>query len=360
VNVETRDVQRVVESVGTMFPYDESVISAEIDGRVDGIKVDLGDQVTEGQELVHISDEEYRYMVAQQEAQFRQALERLGLKNENDKIVDVRQAPGPRQAQADLFDAEQRYKRIKNLVDQGIMAPADIDQAESRFKAMQAAYDTSINIARNLIQTVEQFRAQVDLQRKKLRDASVRAPFNGYVKERTVNPGQYVRVNTPLLTLVKIDPIRLRLEVPERMAPWVKVGQVAEISVEAFEGRKFTGKIWRISPTVEQTKRTFIVEALIDNPNGLLKPGSYARARIPTDKVERIHLVPTRAVSYVYGANKTYVVESDTVQAREVKLGDRFGENVEIVEGVQSGERVATTQLSKLDTGSKVRVVNGP
>jgi multidrug efflux pump subunit AcrA (membrane-fusion protein) len=97
VNVETRDVQRVVESVGTMFPYDESVISAEIDGRVDGIKVDLGDQVTEGQELVHISDEEYRYMVAQQEAQFRQALERLGLKNENDKIVDVRQAPGPRQ-----------------------------------------------------------------------------------------------------------------------------------------------------------------------------------------------------------------------------------------------------------------------
>jgi RND family efflux transporter MFP subunit len=360
VNVETRDVQRVVESVGTMFPYDESVISAEIDGRVDGIKVDLGDQVTEGQELVHISDEEYRYMVAQQEAQFRQALERLGLKNENDKIVDVRQAPGPRQAQADLFDAEQRYKRIKNLVDQGIMAPADIDQAESRFKAMQAAYDTSINVARNLIQTVEQFRAQVDLQRKKLRDASVRAPFNGYVKERTVNPGQYVRVNTPLLTLVKIDPIRLRLEVPERMAPWVKVGQVAEVSVEAFEGRKFTGKIWRISPTVEQTKRTFIVEALIDNPNGLLKPGSYARARIPTDKVERIHLVPTRAVSYVYGANKTYVVASETVQAREVKLGDRFGENVEIVEGVQSGEQVATTQLSKLDTGSKVRVVNGP
>ncbi len=360
VNVETRDVQRVVESVGTMFPYDESVISAEIDGRVDGIKVDLGDQVTAGQELVHISDEEYRYLLQQQEAQFRQALERLGLKDENDRIADVRQAPGPRQAQADLFDAEQRYKRIKNLVDQGIMSQADMDQAEARFKAMQAAYDTAINVARNLIQTVEQFRAQVDLQRKKLRDTAVRAPFNGYVKERTVNPGQYVRVNTPLLTLVKIDPIRLRLEVPERMAPWVKVGQIAEVLVEAYEGRKFSGKIWRMSPTVDQTKRTFIVEVLVDNPNSLLKPGSYARARIPTDKVERIHLVPTRAVSYVYGANKTYVVSSDTIQAREVKLGDRFGENVEIVEGVQAGERVATTQLAKLDTGSKVRVVSGP
>jgi membrane fusion protein (multidrug efflux system) len=110
---------------------------------------------------------------------------------------------------------------------------------------------------------------------------------------------------------------------------------------------------------VDQTKRTFVVEALVDNPNALLKPGSYARARIPTDKMERIHLVPTRAVSYVYGANKTYVVASDTVQAREVKLGDRFGDNVEIVEGVAAGEQVATTQLSRLDTGSKVRIVSG-
>src|SRR5262249_16303919 len=147
-------------------------------------------------------------------------------------------------------------------------------QADARYKAMQAAYETSINVARNLVQTVEQFRAQVDLQRKKLRDTSVRAPFNGYVKERLVNPAQYVRVNTPLITLVKIDPIRLRLEVPERMAPWVKTGQVADISVEAFENRKFNGKIWRISPTVDQTKRTFIVEVLVENPNGLLKPGS--------------------------------------------------------------------------------------
>jgi RND family efflux transporter MFP subunit len=357
-----RDVQRVVESVGTMFPYDESVISAEIDGKVDQIKVDLGDQVTEGQVMVHIADEEYRYLLANQEAQLRQSMERLGLKDENDRITDVRQAPGPRQAQADLFDAEQRYKRVKNLFDQGIMAQADLDQAEARFKAMQAAYETSINVARNLVQTVEQFRAQVDLQRKKLRDTNVRAPFNGYVKERTVNPGQYVRVgvNTPLITLVKIDPIRLRLEVPERMAPWVKVGQVADISVEAFEGRKFNGKIWRISPSVDQTKRTFIVEVLVDNPNGLLKPGSYARARIPTDKVERIRLVPARAVSYVYGANKTFIISNDTVQAREVKLGDRFGESVEIVEGVEPGDHVATTQLTKLDTGSRVRVVSGP
>jgi RND family efflux transporter MFP subunit len=359
VSVETRKVQRTVDSVGTLFPYDESTISAEIDGRVDDIKVDLGDKVTSGQPMVHIADEEYRYLLAQQEAQLRQAMERLGLKNENDKIEDVRAAPGPRQAKADLFDAEQRYKRLKQLVDQGVMSAADLDQAQAKFAAMEAAYDTSINVARNLIQTVEQYKAQLDLQRKKLRDASVRAPFTGYVKERLVTPGQYVRVNTPLVTLVKIDPIRLRLEVPERMAPWIKEGQVADVLVEAFEGRKFSGKIWRISPTVDQTKRTFVVEALIDNPNALLKAGSYARSRVPTEKMDTIKLVPTRAVSYVYGANKVYVVANDVIQAREVKLGDRFGDKVEIVEGVESGDQVATSQLQRLDSGTRVHAVSG-
>jgi membrane fusion protein (multidrug efflux system) len=180
------------------------------------------------------------------------------------------------------------------------------------------------------------------------------------VKERTVTPGQYVRVNTPLITLVKIDPIRLRLEVPERMAPWVKEGQIAECEVEAFEGRRFNGKIWRISPTVDQAKRTFVVEALIENPNGLLKPGSYARARIPTNKVETIKLVPNTAVNYVFGSNKAYVIANGTVQTREVKLGDRFGENIEIAEGVELSEQVAVTQLNRLDTGTRVRIVAKP
>ena len=161
----------------------------------------------------------------------RQALERLGLKNENDKLDDVKEAPGPRQAQADLLDAEQRFSRVKSLVAQGITAQAELDQAQSRYSAMQAAYENALYTARNLVQAVEQFKAQVALQRKKLRDTSVLAPFNGYVKERVVNPGQYVRVNTPLVTLVQLDPIRLRLEVPERMAPWVKVGQVADCQV---------------------------------------------------------------------------------------------------------------------------------
>jgi len=288
------------------------------------------------------------------------ALERVGLQNENDRIKDIRDASEVRRAQADLFDAEQHYKRVQSLVNQGISSRAELDQAQSRFKAQQAAYDATINQARNLLQDIERNKASLELQRKKLRDTTVYAPFAAAIKERQVTAGQYVQAKTPLFTLVKTDPIRLRLEVPERMAPWIKTGQIAEISVEAFGDRKFRGKVWRISPTVDQSKRTFVVEALIDNPNGELKPGSYAKASLPTDKNETVKLIPSRAIAYVFGSNKTYVVTSgSTIEAREVKVGDRFDQDVEILEGVENGETVAVSQLSRLDTGSKVTVAKG-
>ncbi|MBI4910373.1 MAG: efflux RND transporter periplasmic adaptor subunit [Acidobacteria bacterium] len=354
--VRARHIQRIVESVGTLYPYDEVLVSAEIEGKVDQVNVDLGDSVTQGQVLVHVSDEEQRYVLAQNEAQLRMSLERLGLKDEKDRVADVKQTPDVRRSAADLLEARQRFARTRQLVEQGIGARSDLDQVSARFQAAQAAYDTTVNQTRNLIQEVERSKAQVDLQRKKLRDTSVRAPFAAHVKERQVAVGLYVRPNAPLMTLVKIDPIRLRLEVPERMAPWIRNGQMMQVGLEAFLDRKFTGKVWRIAPTVDQTKRTFVVEALISNPKGELKPGSYARATLPTDKSERIMVVPARALNYVLGSNKAYVVHGGIVEAREVKLGDRFETEVEIIEGLKEGEDVATTSLARLDTGVKVTV----
>lgn len=355
--VTTRQVQRVVESVGTLFPYEEVIVSAEIEGRVGQVNADLGDRVQANQPLVVISDEEQRYLLAQTEAQLRQAMERLGLKNEDDRVRDVRETSEVRRAQADLGDAEQRYKRMKSLVDQGIGSASDLDQAQARFKAMEATYDQSMNQIRNLIQDVERNKASLALQRKKLRDTRVLAPFAGAVKEKSVTVGQYVSPNAPLFTLVKLDPIRLRIEVPERMAPWIRTGQSVDVTMEAFGDRPFTGKIWRISPTVDQSKRTFIVEALIPNGQGELKPGSYAKARVPTSRTEQVVLAPARALNYVFGSNKAYVVRGEQIEARDVKLGDRFQGMVEVLDGVSSGEQLATSQLARLDSGVKVRVM---
>ncbi|MBC8165665.1 MAG: efflux RND transporter periplasmic adaptor subunit [Bryobacteraceae bacterium] len=355
VAVSTRDIRRVVQSIGTLFPFDETVVSAEIDGRVMDVKADLGDSVAKGAVLVRIADEEQKYILAQNEASLRMALERIGLKNENDRIKDVRQSSEVRRAQADLSEAEQRYNRTKSLVDQGIASRSDYDQAQARLSSTRATYDQAINSVGNLLQDIERQKAVVELQRKKLRDTTVHAPFAGRVKERSVNTGQYVRTNTPLFTLVKTDPLRLRIEVPERLAPWIRNGQIAEVQMEAFEDRKLRDKVWRISPTVDQSKRTFVVEALVDNPRNELKPGSYARASLPTEKVERIRLIPVKAVTYLFGANKAFVVRNgNTIESREVKIGDRIDADVEILEGLEEGEIVATSQLARLDTGVRV------
>ncbi len=358
--VGSRTITRSVESVGTLFPFDEAIISAEIDGRIESVSADLGDLVPQGFILARINDEEQRYLVAQQEAQLRQSLERLGLKDENDRVKDVTQTPDVRRAKADLYEAETRYKRTRELVDQGIGPKSDLDQAQARFQSLQAAYDQTLNQTRNLIQEVQRFKASLELQRKKLRDAAVRAPFAAYLKERQAVAGAFVRANTPLFTLVKIDPLRLRIEVPERMAPWVKIGQAAQVTVEAYADRVFTGRVSRIAPTVDQAKRTFIVEALIENGRNELKPGSYARAKLTTDKVESVRVVPARALNYVLGSNKAYVVKTDqTIEARDVKVGDRFPQEVEILEGLEEGETVAISALSRLDTGQKVRIQAG-
>ncbi|MBE0659515.1 MAG: efflux RND transporter periplasmic adaptor subunit [Bryobacteraceae bacterium] len=360
VPVAVKEQQRSVESVGNLFPFDEAIISSEVDGLLESVGADLGDMVAEGSVLAKISDEEQRYMVAQQEAQLRQSLERLGLKSETDRVQDIRETPDVRRARADLSEAEQRYKRTRELVDQGIGPQSDLDTAQARFQSLQAGYDVTLNQTRNLIQEVERFKASLELQRMRLRDTTVRAPYAAFVKDRLATPGQFVRANSPLFTLVKIDPVRLRIEVPERMAPWVKLGQRVEVTVEAFQDRRFDGKIWRISPTVDQSKRTFVVEALIQNPNRELKPGSYARAKIVTDRVESIRLIPSRALNYVLGTNKAYVVTADgTVQVRDVKLGDRFAQEVEIIEGVELGERVAVGGLNRLEEGAKVSIATG-
>ena len=353
---QTRDIQRSIDSVGSLFPMDEAVISAEIDGKLEEVKVDLGDAVEPGQILARISEEEQKYLVAQNNAQLRQSLEKLGLKNERDKVQDINQTPEVRKANAELNEADMRYQRTKKLVEQGIGAKSDLDQTSSRLQSAQAALDAILNQTRNLIQEVERFQAMLDFQRKKLRDTVIKAPFRALVKDRQAVMGQFVRVNTPLFTLVKVDPVRLRIDVPERMAPWVRMNQEITVSLEAFEGKKFMGKIWRISPTVEQNKRTFMVEALISNPGAALKPGSYARAHVPTEKKEQVIIIPAKSVNYVLGSNKAYIYKNGIIEAREVKLGERLDQDIEILEGVLSGEQVAMSQLNRLDTGTKVRI----
>ncbi len=357
VQVKRQEIERRVDTVGTLMADQEVVVSAEVEGRVTEVLVDLGDRVQKGQALLNILPEELQYSLQQQEAQLRQVLDRLGLKSENEKVTDINKVPEVAKARADLQEAEQRFARVKELVAQNIASRQDLDQAEARDAALRASVELARRQAETLISQVNQYRATVDLARKKLRDTSVRAPFAGAIRERQVQVGQYVRPQTPLFELVNVDPLRLRAEVPEKMSSWVREGNLVEVKVEAHPDKVFTGKVTRISPAVDQQKRTFAVEAVIPNREALLRPGFYTKAAIITTRKEYVLLIPARAILYAYGTNKAFVVEGGKASSRELRLGERLGETVEVVEGLKADEHIAVTELERLDNGTLVQIL---
>ena len=340
--VESKPVRRTVEAVGSLFAYDEVVVSSEVDGRAEQVLVDVGDYVTKGQTLVEVLPIEFRLAAEQQEAVVEQAKAKLGLIGDDTEVKDPAQTAAVRKAAADLANAQQKFRRSKSLEERGIVPRQTFEEDELAFKAAEAAYDLALQDVRNLEAALQQERATRDLANKKLRDTRIVAPFSGYIKERDVTVGQYLKVQTPVMAIVNADPVRVRLKVPEKMAAWVTVGQFVTLSVEAFPERAFTGKIWRINPSVDPQTRTFDAEALIENHEGLLKPGFFVKASIPSRKVDAVLLIPQKALSYAYGIYKIYMLtENKKLKEREVRVGDRIGEDVEVISGAGDGDRIA-------------------
>ncbi|HSB09236.1 MAG TPA: efflux RND transporter periplasmic adaptor subunit [Blastocatellia bacterium] len=339
--VEQKQLRRNVESVGSLFPLDEVTVSSEVEGRVEQVLVDVGDHVSAGQTIVKVVPTELQLTLDQQRATLQQARARLGLPENVEDVKDVRDAAEVKKAAADLADAEQKYLRAKTLFEQGLLPKQNFDEAESRYHAARAAYDLSVQGVQNLRAQLAQSRAAAALAQKKVSDSIIRAPFAGQIKERTVTQGQYLKVQTPVMVIVNVDPMRVRLRVPEKMAAWVKTGQEVTVTVEAYPGRSFSGKISRINPSVDQQTRAFEVEALIDNREALLKPGFFVKATIPSSFVVEALSIPQDALLYVYGVYKVFVIEGNTLKEREVKIGERSGDEIEITEGLAQGERIA-------------------
>lgn len=358
VSVERQQQVRSVEAVGSLFAYDEVTVSSEAEGRVEQVLVDVGDRVGKGQVLARVSPVELQLSVDQQQAALRQARARLGLRESEGELKDVRDAAEVKKAAADLADAEQKYKRAQSLLETGVIARQVFDEADAKYKAARATYDLAVQQVENLRASMQQTQATLNLASKRLRDTSIRAPFAGHVKSREVTVGQYLKIQTPVMTIVNLDPLRVRLNVPEKMSPWVRVGREVRLQLEAFPGREFTGRISRINPAVEEKTRTFEIEALVANPRAELKPGSFVKSTIQSDKVDSILTIPYSAATYLFGAYKVFVLDGAKVREREVKLGDRLGDRVEILEGLKLEDALAVAEAGQtLKDGMEVDVV---
>ena len=348
-------VKRTVELVGTLAAVDQVTISSEADGKVSRILADLGDRVTAGQTLIQVDHEKQQYSLEQQKATLARALAQYGAADPQ-HLPDVEKTPDVQKANADLIQAKQSFDRTSELYKRSLVPKQLLDDAATALQSKQASYDLSLQTAKNLRASIQGSEASMKLADRQLRDTDIRSPFDGYVEKRLVNLGELVKTQMPVMAVVRVDPLKVIAEIPEKMAPWIKDGQAVELHVDAYPDQTFIGKVSRISPAVNTATRAFPFEALVPNKDARLKPGTFARVHIESSKIDNVLTLPYATMQYRYGVNRVFVVEGDKLAVRELKVGDRLGERIEILSGVKAGEQVAATDVDNLTDGAKVSI----
>jgi RND family efflux transporter MFP subunit len=353
--VRQDSVRRAVDVVGTLAAVDEVTISSEADGKVAKILADLGDRVSTGQLLVQLDNEKQQYTYAQQQAALARTLAQYGAPD-SDHLPELEDTPDARRANADLVQATQAYDRASELFKRTLISQQALDDAKAALQSKRAIYNSAIQNAKNLRASIQASEATMKLAARQLRDTEIRAPFDGFVQKRFVNMGELVKTQMPVMAIVQLDPLKVTAEIPEKMAPWIHGGQAVDLKVDAYQDRTFTGKVSRISPAVNTATRAFPFEALVPNREAVLKPGTFARVHIESGKVDSVLTVPYAALQYRYGVNRVFVVSGDKLAIRELSVGERVGDRIEVMSGVKAGERVAITDVDSLNDGAAVTV----
>jgi RND family efflux transporter MFP subunit len=351
--VRRDEVQRTVNISGTLAAENEVTVSSQAEGVVSRILADLGDRVTAGQILAELDREKLQYNLDQQKAALARSLARYGAA-EPGKLPPIEQTPDVKRAAAELNQARQNFDRASELNKRQLVPRQALDDADAALRAKQASYDLAIQGAKNMAADIDATNAAAKLADRELRDASIRAPFDGYVQKRLISLGELVKAQMPVMSIVRVDPLKVTAEIPEGLAPWVHGGQPVDLQVDAYPDRVFTGKVSRISPTVNAQTRAFPFEALVPNGEGLLKSGTFVKVKLTTNHVEPMLTLPYAALQYRYGVNRAFVVQGDRIVGHEVKLGDRLGDRIEILGGVAAGDVVAMTDVDNLADGMKV------
>jgi RND family efflux transporter MFP subunit len=357
--VAEETTRRRVQAVGSLFALEESTLSAEVEARVAEVLVDVGDTVKEGQPLIQLDRQELQFELDRQQGLVRQVRAQLGIGPNEPPPADSKKLASVQRAEADLFDADRKYGRAQEMFKDNLISQQQLDEAASRYQSTRAIYNVALQEVDRLKALLVSTEASERLAEKKLADATIRAPFPGAIKTRDVHPGEYLKVQSPVMVLVRTDHLRARLAVPERWAGWVKEGALVDLHVEAFPGETFQGRVSRINPAVSQDSRTFEAEALLQNKEGRLKPGFFAQASLPSEREEKALFVPEQAVNYRYGVYKVFLVQGDRVSERQIRPAgqteDERGRRFEVAEGLKPGDRVAVAISGELHDSDRVR-----
>ncbi len=324
-----------IEATGSFQAQESSAVAPESSGRVIATPVDVGQFVKEGAVLVRLQGIDASLRLDESRAALNRAEANVKLAESQNQLA---------QTTAQRYDA---------LLATGDVSRTVADQARTQ------AETTTQNVATARASLAEA-RAQLSMAEKAVSDVVVSAPFAGYISQRHVSLGEYVQPSTAVVTLLKTDPLRLQLTIPGVQAGRITAGQKVVATVDAFPGKSFTGQITAVNPAISAESRSFVVEARVPNASAELKPGMFAVATIDQGRTERTLVVPKRAVIEDPNTNsyRVYAIDSkNTARLRVVQLAARQqGDTVRILEGLQEGERVATSGLGELYDGAVVNV----
>jgi RND family efflux transporter MFP subunit len=337
--VSRRPLERVLSVAGALFAQEQTPVSARVAGRIRSLPVDLGARVQTGELLAEMEPRDYELRVQQSRALLGQARARLGLALEGeDDQVALDDTSLVREAKAVLNQARAERERLAELSRQGIASAADLESANASYTVAQSRHADALEEARTRAAVLQQRRAEYELARKQLADTRITAPFDGIVSERRASLGQHLDVGVPLLTLVKADPLRLRVEIPERDAPRVAAGQAVRLHLTG-DTNTYQGTVRRLSPSLLETSRMLVVEA--DVPaSGALRPGAFVRAEIVVETGFPGLTVPPDALITFAGVERVFIHEDGKATERRVTTGDRGKDWIEVTSGLKGGESV--------------------
>ena len=354
--VTVRPWERTVQVSGSLAAHEQATLSVKVPGRLELISVDIGSVVRKGEVLARLERKDYELQVNQAAAAFAQARAAVGLPLAGDEeTVPTESIATVKQAQAVLAEATNNRERVQKLSQDGISSKSEVDTVETAYVVAFNRYQVALEDGRMKLGVLAQRRAELDVTRQHLADTEIRAPFDGAVQTRTANTGEYLPVGAPVVAVVRIDPLRLRLEIPERDSLLVQTGQVVRLAVEGATNT-YHGRLARVSPAIAEQNRMLLVEADVPN-QGVLRPGLFVRATIVIHE-EPALTIPSDALITFAGIEKAIVVEDGKVRERNVATGRRMNGWIEVTRGLKTGDSVVLMP-GNLRTGQTVKVVGG-
>jgi membrane fusion protein, multidrug efflux system len=369
--VTRRPVERSIDVVGSLKGWVEVTIGSKRAGRVLKVFHDMGDRVKPGEHLIELETIDAELNVLKAERTLQADLAKLGLSTLPGREFDPNKVPSVVQAQVAVERAKQELARQRNLHMRNAGTLQDLQNAENNEQGQEAALDNAVVTARSTLAMALADKVALDTAIQARKDLEIFAPVPSKKPEgedgpieyaiarKTVHEGQWLKEGEAIFDLVIVSPLKIWTNVPERYSSDVKIGQPARLLVASHPGQTFEGRVARINPTVDPQSRTFQVETVLPNPNGILHPGGFAKVSILTRRDSEALVVPLESIVRYAGVTKVFVAQGEKAREVQVETSLEGRDWVEVIGPLSLNDRVVTTGQSQLADGTTI-VIRDP